>query len=163
MPIQAMPPNDGFAASTPRDAVAPAGGPVYTCYRYESSLHGPIRDSDDTIVVRLPDTARGWAKNPFHQFAAATWATADEATGWLGDELRRIGQDLRPASPKSARTVEAALAGCADDLDTLQSACQAILHLPGVGTIALAIVACWRAGAIHPLVAKGVACRSGVV
>jgi hypothetical protein len=163
MLIPAQPtPHSGAAEApeTPREPVLPAGGPVYTCYRYESSLHGPIRASDDTIVVRLPDNARDWAKNPFHQFAQATWPTADEATGWLGDELQRIAKALRPGNPEAARSVEAVLDGCADDLDTLQSACQTVLHLPGAGTIALAIVARWQAGAIHPLVAQGAAARS---
>lgn len=144
------PPSRPRRPRTAVDAPRPSGAPVYHCYRYERAEHGMPRESDGTVVLALPATARAWHKNPWHQYESVTFLDSEVAAGWLGDQLRAAAALLLPADATALDRFTEQWARCRQALFSLESACHTSVDLPDGNLIGLAIVAVWDRTAIHP-------------
>ncbi|MEU5874177.1 hypothetical protein AB0A73_21805 [Glycomyces sp. NPDC047369] len=130
------------------------GTAIYRCYRYRRGVDPIPRYADASVPARLPEDPREWRLEPWRQCEQAAEFDAEAAVSWFAARLREViagpGQDRAAAE----EWVEARAGECAADLDMQAMAHHLMLELPRGGLVALAVVATWHAGALHPKLAE---------
>lgn len=130
------------------------GTAVYHCYRYASDSDPVPAYADGTAPGHLPTDARGWRLTPWRDYEDTAEFDADAATSWLTTQIRGTAAG-HPGHVVDQRVVDAASAGCTAALNSLASAYQTTINLPGGNVLALAVVAIWDPAVIHPRLQLG--------